>query len=385
MIAENKIKFYIPALTSLRAIAAFMVFLHHFNFLPTFNNVFLSLLYFQGYVGVSLFFILSGFLIHRNYNQNFCTREPAVFFGFLKTYFRNRFARVYPMYFLILVATLLTYRVTGLYQWGLHLTLFKGFSNIHKFAGVATAWSLTVEECYYFLFPVIALLRFRKTPYLLLLVAIYILGWLLNETGEYHRIEGFFYPDQFVMIYTFFGRAFEFFLGMLVSELILNGRLKKFARPVYTLSGIGLSLFTIIGLTVIAYSARTSPADLQVVAMFSPAGLVVHNFILPLGFALLILGLALEKSKLHNLLSLPIFQVFGKSSYIFYLLQAGVFQMYLVKYLNRPGNITIFIMMLITSVTLFLLVEDPLNRLIRGQKNPIFELNKFFSFRKQTP
>ena len=377
-LTENPKK-YLPALTSLRAIAAFMVFLHHFNILPTFDNIYLQLFYFQGYVGVSLFFILSGFLIHRNYIQSLQTFNLKLNFKFLKTYFLNRIARVYPMYFIILVVTFMTYGVSSYYLWAIHLTLLKGFSSTHLFTGVATAWSLTVEECFYFLFPLMALARGRKVPYLVLLGLIYGLGWLLFQAGDEQQFEGFLYPERFVMIYTFFGRGFEFLLGMLISELVLKNKVKIFARPVFTVTGIVLSAVTMLALTLIAYNHRTGELDSKVVAMFFTEGLLVHNFILPIGFALIILGLATEKSKLHDLMGLPVFQLFGKSSYIFYLLQAGVFQMYLVRWLKTPQNLTIFISMLVTSVFLFLLVEDPLNRTIRRQPNVFIELKKLFS------
>lgn len=386
MITDYKPKLYIPALTSLRAIAAFMVFLHHFNFLPTFDNTFLHLFYFQGYAGVSLFFILSGFLIHRNYIRNLSAPVSALGRNsttkFLKTYFLNRFARVYPMYFIILVITFVSYGVTNYYQWGIHLTLLKGFSNAHKFSGVATAWSLTVEECFYFLFPILALARIKKIPYLILLILIYLLGWFLFYVGDYHQFEGFFYPEQFVLLYTFFGRAFEFILGMLVSELILTNKIKNFKNPVYTYTGIIFSFATIVALTFIAFYSRVTENEKQVVAMFTSEGLLVHNFILPIGFALIILGLATENSRLQNFMSLPVFELFGRSSYIFYLLQAGVFQMYLTYYLPNPENYIIFISMLVTSITLFLFVEDPLNRLIRGQKNVYIEFKKLLVFKK---
>lgn len=383
MMMDTKLKQYIPALTSLRAIAAFMVFLHHFNFLPTFDNTFLRLFYFQGYVGVSLFFILSGFLIHRNYIQNLNSLDKNSITKFLKNYFLNRFARVYPMYFLILIITFASYGVTSLYHWSIHLTFLKGFSNMHKFTGVATAWSLTVEECFYFLFPILALARIKKIPYFALVLTTYLTGWILFKIGDYYQFEGFLYPEQFVILYTFFGRCFEFFLGMLVSELLMKNKVKIFAKPIYTLSGILFSFTIIITLTLIASNYHTGPNDQQIVAMFTPEGLIIHNFILPMAFALTILGLATEKSKLHDLMGLPIFQLFGKSSYIFYLLQAGIFQMYLTRYLKNPENIVIFISMTITSIILFLFIEDPINRLIRRNKNVFIELKKLL-FKKQS-
>ena len=55
-----------PSLTGIRAIAAYMVFIHHYN---TFANKGLHDFFGEFHIGVTLFFVLSGFLIaHRYYN-----------------------------------------------------------------------------------------------------------------------------------------------------------------------------------------------------------------------------------------------------------------------------------------------------------------------------
>ncbi|MGQ7387973.1 acyltransferase family protein, partial [Streptococcus suis] len=60
-----KSNIYIPALTGVRAIAAFLVFFHHFNRTDFSYPVFRTLNEFH--MGVTLFFVLSGFLICLRY------------------------------------------------------------------------------------------------------------------------------------------------------------------------------------------------------------------------------------------------------------------------------------------------------------------------------
>src|SRR5690606_34174966 len=82
---------YFKPLTGVRAIAAFMVYLHHFNPITQNNNFKYPYLFINEFhVGVTLFFVLSGFLIAYRYSEmnNFS----------FKNYFVNRFARIYPMY-----------------------------------------------------------------------------------------------------------------------------------------------------------------------------------------------------------------------------------------------------------------------------------------------
>jgi peptidoglycan/LPS O-acetylase OafA/YrhL len=51
------LKEYFPSLTGFRAIAAWMVFAHHYNPLP--RTLFISDVTNEGYTGVTLFFVLS--------------------------------------------------------------------------------------------------------------------------------------------------------------------------------------------------------------------------------------------------------------------------------------------------------------------------------------
>ena len=56
---------YIPALTGIRAVAAYVVFLHHLSFFN--NGTLLWQFTNEGHIGVTIFFVLSGFLITLRY------------------------------------------------------------------------------------------------------------------------------------------------------------------------------------------------------------------------------------------------------------------------------------------------------------------------------
>lgn len=361
-------KSYIPSLTSVRAIAALMVFLHHYNFIPTFDSRFIELFIFQGYAGVSLFFVLSGFLIHRNYHDLFENFKPT----HLIQYFINRFARVYPLYFILSVTILLFLNIQNYLVWIMNLALLKGFSDLLKFQLISTSWSLTVEECFYLLFPIFLLGRLKKISYLTILISIYTLGYLLFAISQQILPENLFmYPTKFVTIYTFFGRGFEFLIGMLCSELIVKNRLNTKNKPYYTITGITFTIIILALLTYIASLDTTNKTPNKIVGMFSFYGLLIHHFLLPVGFALIILGLTIEKSFVTKIMSHKLFVLLGKSSYAFYLLQGFFVDIFLRRIWSTPDNFSIFAVMVMLSILLFLLLEDPLNRLIR-QKNNIF-------------
>ena len=97
----------IPALTGIRAIAAYLVYLHHTNpFTEERFGSFIHSFIHQFHIGVSIFFVLSGFLITLRYYESSTLKLP-----WLKKYFQNRIARVYPMYFILTTFTAIIYLI----------------------------------------------------------------------------------------------------------------------------------------------------------------------------------------------------------------------------------------------------------------------------------
>ena len=88
---------YVPVMTGLRAIAAYLVFVHHYT--RAFDTRYYEILQ-ELYIGVNIFFVLSGFMIAYNY-ANHTTID-------LKKFYINRFARIYPIYFILSVLSLMS-------------------------------------------------------------------------------------------------------------------------------------------------------------------------------------------------------------------------------------------------------------------------------------
>ena len=91
-------------LTGLRFYAAFWVFLHHcLGYVREIDYIFLQ----KGYVGVDLFFILSGFILAYVYYKSFFIEKITgeKYWNFIV----KRFAKIYPMYLVsfIMIATYL--------------------------------------------------------------------------------------------------------------------------------------------------------------------------------------------------------------------------------------------------------------------------------------
>ena len=146
---------------SLRAIAALSVLVTHTGFLSgangtTFYGPYLARLD----VGVTIFFLLSGFLLYRPFvSARFGERErPRI-----PDYARRRLLRILPAYWLAL--TVLAFWPGLTQMWEPHDWVYYGLVQIYFPAwmagGLLPAWSLAIEISFYAALPLIVLLMER--------------------------------------------------------------------------------------------------------------------------------------------------------------------------------------------------------------------------------
>lgn len=143
----------IAPLTGLRVIAAGLVFFYHWFFTHASSWPLWARAPFDvGYIGVPIFFALSGFLISIRYTTALAERRVSYW-----QYCLNRFARIYPLYFFVLTAFVV------IPQKGIALndtrailvayTLTQAFFPSLVLAGVAVGWTLTLELVFYLCAP----------------------------------------------------------------------------------------------------------------------------------------------------------------------------------------------------------------------------------------
>lgn len=335
-----------PALTGIRALGAMAVFFDHFPPWPHWHIV----------INVMAFFyVLSGFLIVRLYH------EQAQLTGeWLSKYFINRFARIYPVYFLLLTVAVCLQRDFSapvlLSNYTLTHALFYRSTLI-----IQPSWSLTVEECFYGLAPLFMILARRGGFAAALALAAALLGAALVISGLDIR---FLHTPAFVLSTTFFGHFAEFFAGVYLALHVT--RLEK-AGPLAvagrwrTLAGLaGVSALTLAMLVIY----RRPPLDYAAIVL-------LNNFLIPAPIALLYCGLIREDTWLSRALSGRLAGVLGRSSYSFYLLHMLVIDYVSLPLLaalphERPAVVlATLVAAWALAIALFTWYEEPVNLAIR--------------------
>ena len=355
---------YFPALTGIRAISAFMVYIHHFH--PFSEDLIGSILFKilkETHIGVSVFFVLSGFLIAYRY---FGQKQ----FNF-KKYLVNRIARIYPVYFALTLATFFINPDVFMSSYSillLNITFLRGFFHEYLFSGIAPGWSLSVEETFYFTAPLFFyFIRKSKLFLIALPIACLGLGWIFVQVFSPMSFHGFFSSNSFMLLYTFFGRSVEFFSGISLAILFMNSA-KNNSGFKFTLFGIAM-----IGvcLTILAYFS----GETFQYGIFHPIGIWINNLILPIfAVSALFYGLLTEKTWFSRFLSTPVMELLGKSSYIFYLIHMGIISSGLLSI--STNLIFHFVSLNLVSILLYKFFEDPMNHFIRRKFSSTTILSK---------
>ena len=159
--------FYQEGLTGVRALAACWVMLFHVNAFagprvlsihPFGVRIDLHPLMTVGWLGVTIFFVLSGFLLTMHLLGSLERNQP----GTLRRYFGARIRRVIPAFWAQLAVLFVVAFITAraLPEWTqylpLHLLMLHNVSEKASYAINSVYWTLPIEFAFYFLLPVIA-------------------------------------------------------------------------------------------------------------------------------------------------------------------------------------------------------------------------------------
>jgi peptidoglycan/LPS O-acetylase OafA/YrhL len=301
--ANNK---NIPQLDGLRGIAILLVLLVHSQ--ESFRGIHLDSLARRGWIGVDLFFVLSGFLITGILLD---TKGRG---AWLRNFYARRALRIWPLYYAVLLFIFVLVPIAkpsnklelSHYPWYWYFSYLQNwFVRGWGIAPLSITWSLAVEEQFYMSWPIVVLVSSRK-GLRNVLVATFLLSPLL-------RWVAISLGSSWVFTYTF--------TGFRLDSIALGGLMALFVRSeafsATRLRRISMATFGMGGLAVAINFARRPPEE-------SPHSAIIYT-LLALTFSGA-LGLALVTS--GGFLKNSVLRYVGKISYGLYLLHLTVFSVY---------------------------------------------------------
>jgi peptidoglycan/LPS O-acetylase OafA/YrhL len=358
----------LDSLTGLRFFAAFHVFLHHFTRqIGLEGPVWLLRFFDSGQSGVTLFFILSGFILSFTYLENWSLKWSS-----LHSFWIARLARIYPVYVFALFVSAPLY-LMGLSEKPVSLQISQFFVTAFYSLALSQAWgppslrdtwnapgwSLSAELFFYAIFPALAIvvqrMNQRTTINVLLGAWIWsvlpgIMTFVILNANVGSGASDYDYSLPIA-------RLPEFVVGVALGKLFL---LQRGFVPLAWVSRL-LPLFSLVALCLwFAFIGMEIQPGIQ------------HFVLVPL-YCALIYSLALGGGALGRFLGQPLLVLLGGSSYALYLLHWSAIHGWLAledmgfQMPHRRLLVAMSVFILLVSVLVFRWFEEPARKLIRDR------------------
>lgn len=348
---------YRKEIDGLRALAVLPVILFHGGF-HTFSG---------GFVGVDVFFVISGYLI-----TSILLSELSQGTFSLVGFYERRARRILPALFFVILAIfpfawywLLPQDMQSFSQSLIAVSLFASnilfwatsgyFDTAAEIKPLLHTWSLAVEEQYYVFFPLFLLLAWRwgKRTIVTLLAIVALISLLLADWGATHKPMATFY-----LLPT---RGWELLIGAMCSLYLSRQRLPALpARYGEALGALGLGLLCI---AVFLFTPQTPFPSL-------------YALVPTLGTALIIL-FAGPHNATGRVLSTPWLVGIGLVSYSAYLWHQPLFALAKHRSIDMPAQTTIAGLMLLSFLLAYVswrFVETPFRNKQQFSRRQIFNM-----------
>ena len=339
---------YRPEIDGLRAIAVSAVILYHVQITFLGHQPFKG-----GFIGVDIFFVISGYLITSIILKELITTGSFSF----KYFYERRIRRILPALLFVMLVSLpfawmylipssfIDFSKSILFSLGFSSNFYFHYSGQQYgaigglFKPFLHTWSLSVEEQYYILFPVILLIIFKYfRKYLInILILGLILSLVMADWGSRNHPSFNFY-----VLPT---RAWELLAGSILAYFeITRGRTSKYKILTTVMPAVGLIL---IGHSILFFKDE----------MFHPSFYTLS----PIFGVCLIIWFSHKDEIITKILSTKLFVGIGLISYSLYLWHYPIFAIYrnLDFSINFFDKLLLIGLTLILSVICFKYVEQP--------------------------
>lgn len=349
---EASLLSYRPDIDGLRAIAVSLVVFYHFNIAP----------FHGGFVGVDVFFVISGYLITRILDAEIANDTYSV-----AKFYARRVRRIFPALLVMIICVCSLYAISefpndvaATSQSAISAVLF--YSNIRFFLStdyfnaktaidpLLHTWSLGVEEQFYIIFPLILYFLRRKARHIRIIVLFSLFVSSLLASIWMVR------NDQTAAFYLLPFRAWELITGALIAERFIPTATSMVSRSIEAAIGITLIVASNVFLTPVSHFPG--------IAALAPCT----------GTAMLIHAGISRPTPVHRLLSVMPVRVIGLLSYSLYLWHWPLYVMY-VNHFHRPTGIEscllAFVCLAISAIS-YWTIERPFRTLrANGSHRPV--------------
>lgn len=293
----------------------------------------------HGWLGVDLFFILSGFVLYLPYatkSRELTTKSEL--WGFYK----NRAARLFPLYYtLLIISVVFIVRWSHIYDsafWKEMLLMFTFTFNFTKATFIPQSnyvlWSLGVEVLFSLIFPIL-IWGIAKRGVVKFSLIVFYFSFIV-------RMVSCWYPEYNVAPHlnmikdSIFGRLDDFIVGMLICHWFVIG----WKQAWFEKYSILLFLFSIVIITLGCYFSDYVSLGL-LPTYYEPA----INTVFQLGFGSLTLSLLhMSKNPLRYLFTNNFLQLCGMMCYSLYLWHGNMQMMFMAD--RSPVRVLVFLVFL---------------------------------------
>lgn len=349
---------YRSDIDGLRAVAVLAVLFFHVD-LPFFSG---------GFVGVDVFFVISGFLI-----TNIILKDIQQGGFSVARFYERRIRRIFPalfpvIAFVLLIGYLIYYpsafkdlgmsvNTTVLFSSNIFFWMQTGYFDAPvMLKPLLHTWSLAVEEQFYIFFPLVLVLisRFLKSNYFPWLTGLFVFSLAISIFGVSYQPTAAYY-----LMPT---RAWELIAGSLIALRVLPVISSSFVKNIMSFTGLMMIAYSIV-----FYDSSTPFPGVAALLPVLGSGLVIYS------------GIDDGNYAMYRFLSIRPLVFIGLISYSLYLWHWPLvaFSKYLLfnQGFNGVLSVSIIVLSVVFAVLSWKYIEAP----FRG-KNPVFPDRKWLFF-----